>query len=309
MPLYGQPDVVEDQSQLGRRDDLADRASTRRQSRSVSSMRVPAGARTCSVIWPASTVGKKSAPSNGSSSDADARRRQEDRERTRARRSMTASPAARGSASRSRSNACVEARAARRPNGVAAGGAAPSRRRVRAAGSAPSSGTSVRDRKYDASIANTTAIASGDEQRPRRARRGRTPARRRCRSHSVETNAGTAICCAPSRIACVDRLAHVEVAVDVLDLDRRVVDQDADRQRQPAERHDVDRLPQRAQHDDRAQDRQRDRDARRSACCASCRGRAGSSAPSGRRRSAPRAARRSTRRPHEQRLVEQQRRS
>ena len=35
--------------------------------RSVSSMRVPAGARTCSRNWPASTLGKKSWPMQGNS--------------------------------------------------------------------------------------------------------------------------------------------------------------------------------------------------------------------------------------------------
>ena len=62
----------------------------------------------------------------------------------------------------------------------------------------------------------------------------------------VATNAGTAICCGAVEDRPLERLAHRQVAVDVLDLDRRVVDQDADRQRQPAERHDVQRLAQRA---------------------------------------------------------------
>ena len=38
------------------------------------------------------------------------------------------------------------------------------------------------------------------------------------------------------------RLALCQVAVDVLDLDRGVVDQDADRERQAAQRHHVQRL-------------------------------------------------------------------
>ena len=44
----------------------------------------------------------------------------------------------------------------------------------------------------------------------------------------------------------LDRLALLEVPVDVLDLDRRVVDEDADGEREAAERHDVDRLAERA---------------------------------------------------------------
>ena len=63
---------------------------------------------------------------------------------------------------------------------------------------------------------------------------------------SVETNAGTAICCAPSRIACTVSFPG-EVAVDVLDLHRGVVHQDADRQGEAAERHDVDGLAESAQ--------------------------------------------------------------
>ena len=46
----------------------------------------------------------------------------------------------------------------------------------------------------------------------------------------------------PARVG----LPCVELPVDVLDRDRRVVDQDADREREAAERHDVDRLAERA---------------------------------------------------------------
>ena len=45
----------------------------------------------------------------------------------------------------------------------------------------------------------------------------------------------------------------LELRVDVLDLDGRLVDQDADRQGQAAQRHQVDRLPGQPQGDDRAQ--------------------------------------------------------
>ena len=50
----------------------------------------------------------------------------------------------------------------------------------------------------------------------------------------------------------------LHLGVDVLDLDRRLVHQDADGQRQPAQGHDVDRVPGQVEHDDRAQERQRD---------------------------------------------------
>ena len=45
----------------------------------------------------------------------------------------------------------------------------------------------------------------------------------------VETKAGTAICSAPSRMA-VRRPCPFEVAIDVLDFDRGIVDEDADRE-------------------------------------------------------------------------------
>ena len=104
-------------------------------------------------------------------------------------------------------------------------------------------------------------------------RRRRTPARR-----SAARRRGS---------RCTSALALVQVAVDVLDLDRRVVDQDADRQRHAAERHDVERLPERHRHDDRHQDRQRDRDDDDQRAPPATRGTAGSSARSARRRSPP----------------------
>ena len=52
-----------------------------------------------------------------------------------------------------------------------------------------------------------------------------------------------------------DVLALLQVPVDVLDRHRGVVDQDADRQRQAAQRHDVERLADDRQRGERAQDR------------------------------------------------------
>ena len=77
---------------------------------------------------------------------------------------------------------------------------------------------------------------------------------------SVETNAGVAICDALSRTTSSMSLVWfcLPVAIDVLDFNRGVVHQDADRQSEPAERHDVDRLPDRTEHNDGGQDRQRD---------------------------------------------------
>jgi hypothetical protein len=53
-----------------------------------------------------------------------------------------------------------------------------------------------------------------------------------------------------------DGLAHPEVAVDVLDLDGSIVDQDAHGEGQASQRHDVDRVAEPAQHDERRQDGQ-----------------------------------------------------
>mgnify|MGYP003694074795 CR=1 FL=1 len=68
----------------------------------------------------------------------------------------------------------------------------------------------------------------------------------------VETNAGMAICSRAVEDRRLERLALLEVPVDVLDRDGGVVHEDADGEREAAERHDVDRLAERAEHDDRA---------------------------------------------------------
>ena len=67
---------------------------------------------------------------------------------------------------------------------------------------------------------------------------------------SVATNAGVATSAAASRIACRNGRPISMWPVVVLDLHRRVVHQDPHRQRQPAQRHDVQRLVQRVQHAD-----------------------------------------------------------
>jgi hypothetical protein len=61
-------------------------------------------------------------------------------------------------------------------------------------------GTSVRDSTYEASIANTTASASGTN-RKRDTPESRNIGTNTTQMHNVETSAGTAIWCAPSRIA------------------------------------------------------------------------------------------------------------
>ena len=100
-------------------------------------------------------------------------------------------------------------------------------------------GTSVRDSTYDASIANTTASASGTN------RYRATPARKNIgtntmQMHSVETSAGTAICARLRESRCAVSCPSSRLRSMFSIVDRRVVHQDADRQRQTAQRHDVD---------------------------------------------------------------------
>ena len=69
---------------------------------------------------------------------------------------------------------------------------------------------------------------------------------------SIASSRGTAVSALPSRTARAIELAALHLRVNVLDLDRRFVDQNADRQRQPAQRHQVDRLPGQPQRHHRA---------------------------------------------------------
>src|SRR6266436_5488357 len=70
--------------------------------------------------------------------------------------------------------------------------------------------------------------------------------------------------CGDLRRAVEDNFVHVllgfrlAVAINVLDLNGRVVHQNADRQSQPAERHDINRFSDRTEHNDGGQDCQRD---------------------------------------------------
>ncbi|ARF90813.1 putative autotransporter protein [Burkholderia cenocepacia] len=58
----------------------------------------------------------------------------------------------------------------------------------------------------------------------------------------------------------VERRAELEMMCDVLDRDGRVVDENADREREPAQRHDVDGLPEHGQREQRREHRERNRD-------------------------------------------------
>ena len=91
-------------------------------------------------------------------------------------------------------------------------------------------------------MANTTARPSGVNRYFAGPSRNTTEVNTQLMA-SVETSVGTAMPAAPCSVA--SRQRHVllgEQAVGVLDRHRRVVDQDADREREAAERHRVDRV-------------------------------------------------------------------
>ena len=108
-------------------------------------------------------------------------------------------------------------------------------------------------------MAKTTAMASG-VNKYRAVPVSSNTGTNTMQIESVATKVGTAICAAPSSTARSSGFRKAKIAVGVLDLDRRVVHQDADRQRQTAERHHVDRLSQQAQHAQRGENGQRNRD-------------------------------------------------
>ena len=98
------------------------------------------------------------------------------------------------------------------------------------------------DRRYEATIAKPTASDSGTNSAcaaPCMKNDGMNTAR----MQSIASSRGTAVCWLPRRTARATERRALHLRVDVLDLDGGFVDQDADRQRQPAERHQVDRLP------------------------------------------------------------------
>ena len=147
-----------------------------------------------------------------------------------------------------------------------------------------STGTNVLDRRYEAIIAKPTASASGTNS-ARAAPCMKNDGMNTARMQSIASSRGTAVSALPSRTARAIESVCAHLRVDVLDLDRRLVDQDADRQGQAAERHQVDRLAGEPQGHDRRHAAPAGCSARRRARSAS---RAGTRAPSG--RSGPRRA-------------------
>ena len=121
-------------------------------------------------------------------------------------------------------------------------------------------GIRVRESRYDASMAKTTAMARGVKRylaAPVSSRTGTNT----MQMESVETKAGRGDLLRAIEHRAHQRLLHGHVAVRVFDFHRGVVHQDADRQRQAAQRHDVDGLAHQAENDERDQDRKRNGDA------------------------------------------------
>src|ERR1700691_2096712 len=113
--------------------------------------------------------------------------------------------------------------------------------------------TSVRDSRYEVSIANTTARASGvNRKRPTPV--SRTTGKKTMQIQRVPTRVGAAIWLAPSRIAISSGLFDRLVAMDVLDFHGRVVNQHPNRESDSAQRHRVDGLAAQLEPDDRSED-------------------------------------------------------
>ena len=109
-------------------------------------------------------------------------------------------------------------------------------------------------------MANTTARPSGVNRYRAGPSRKTTEVNTQLMA-SVETSVGTAIPAEPCSVASGKRHAFLgEQPVRVLDRHRRIVDQDADRERETAERHRVERVAEEVEHDERGQDRQRNGD-------------------------------------------------
>ena len=109
-------------------------------------------------------------------------------------------------------------------------------------------------------MANTTASPSGVNRYFAGPSRNTTDVKTQLMA-SVETSVGTAMPAAPCSVASGSGMSFFgQQAMGVLDRHRRIVDQDADRERETAERHGVERLAEEVQHDERRKDRQRNRD-------------------------------------------------
>ena len=280
MPLYGRADVVEHRLDLGSAGSRARIVSSIVAKRcSVSSMRVPGAPRTCSLMSPASTRGEEVA-----ADDRQERERADDEaEERRRRRARGGASAQREPARRSAVAQPLEAAVERGED--AADDAA--RRLVRARWCASAS-----PREQVVHHASAPACARGGTTSASRRRRPcasgtksdfaapvmNTTGTNTMQMHSVETNAGTAICCAPSRIArtigffCA--MLRWMFSISTVASSTRMPTASA----MPPSVMTLSVCPSAREHDDRDQDRQRDRDDDDQRAAPAARGTAGSSA-------------------------------
>ena len=114
-----------------------------------------------------------------------------------------------------------------------------------------STGTNVLESRYEATIAKPTASDSGTNS-DRAAPCMKNDETNTARMQSMASSRGHGGLCDAIQHGPRQRLAALQLRVDVLDLDGRFVDQDADGQGQPAERHQVDRLSGNPQREHRA---------------------------------------------------------
>ncbi len=113
-------------------------------------------------------------------------------------------------------------------------------------------GTRLLDSRYDAIIENATASDSGTKScrlTPTMKNDGTNTAR----MQNIESRRAIAVRLHASTTARARETPGQHLRVNVLDLHRRLIHQHAHRQRQPAQRHDVDGLPGGPQQDHRAQ--------------------------------------------------------
>ena len=120
-------------------------------------------------------------------------------------------------------------------------------------------GTSVRESRYEASIAKHNRFRERNEQIARHAGK-----KKHGHEHDANGQRGNQGGHSDLRSAVQnglhDFLALINVAIDVLNFHGGVVHQDSDGQGESAERHDVDGFAQRAEHDQRGEDGERNRD-------------------------------------------------
>ena len=219
-------------------------ASTSSARRAVSSMRVPVGARMCRRIWPASTLGKKSRPRTRIEAARQQAERQE-ADATKLRRAARAAPTARAcSRARTRSNWRVEAavdalqQARLRAGGGVAVVLAAHQQHHQRRHQRPRQEVGRDHREHH-------RLGQRHEQEARHARE-----EEHRHEHDADAQRRDEGRHADLAGADEDRLvqlgAQVQVALDVLDRHDRLVDQDADRQREAAQRHQVERLAERS---------------------------------------------------------------